>query len=82
MIGIIYAGQIELSPFVKKYIEIMNRENIPYEIVHWNRSGIKMPDDDKNFTLYQKVERYGRISGKILPFISFRRFAKKIIKEL
>ena len=81
MIGIIYAGQIELSPFVKKYIEIMNRENIPYEIVHWNRSGIKMPDDDKNFTFYQKVERYGRISGKILPFISFRRFAKKIMKE-
>ena len=81
MIGIIYAGQIELSPFVKKYTEAMQSENVPFEIVHWNRSGAGMPDDLKNHTFSEKVERYGRLTGKIIPFFRFRNFAKRIIKE-
>lgn len=81
MIGIIYCGQIELSPFVKKYIAVMEKENVAYEIVHWNRSGIKMPDDDKNRTFCEQVDRYGNLAGKILPFLRFRRFAKRIIKK-
>ena len=81
VIGIIYAGQIELSPFVKKYTAVMNEENVPYEIVHWNRSGVKMPDDDSNYTFSEQVDRYGRLSGKIIPFFKFRHFAKRIIKS-
>lgn len=81
MIGIIYAGQTELSPFVKRYTDAMDREKIPYEIVHWNRSGIKMPEDDQNRTFFAPVERYGGLPGKILPFIKFRRFAKRSIRE-
>lgn len=81
MIGIIYAGQIELSPFVKRYTDAMDREKIPYEIVHWNRSGMKMPEDEKNHTFFVPVERYGKLFGKILPFLRFRRYAKRIIRE-
>lgn len=81
MIGIIYAGQIELSPFVKKYTAEMERENVSYEIVHWNRSGEKMPNDDKNRTFSEQVDRYGNLFGKIMPFLRFRRFAKHIIKK-
>lgn len=81
MIGIIYCGQIELSPFVKKYIAALERENITYEIVHWNRSGTKMPDDDKNRTFSAQVDRYGSLWGKALPYLQFRRFAKQMIKK-
>lgn len=81
MIGIIYAGQAELSPFVKKYTDVMDKKNIPYDIVHWNRSGVKMPDDDKNITFSEQVERYGSLVGKVVPLIKFRRFAKRIINQ-
>lgn len=81
MIGVIYAGQVELSPFVKRYTSVMDEENIPYEIIHWNRSGEKMPDDDKRHTYFAHVERYGRLIGKTAPFLGFRKFALGIIKE-
>ena len=81
MIGVIYAGQVELSPFVKKYTEIMDRTGVLYEIVHWNRSGIKMPNDDKHYTFFESVERYGKLKDKFFPFIEFRRYAKRIINE-
>ena len=81
MIGVIYAGQVELSPFVKRYTSVMDGENIPYEIIHWNRSGEKMPDDDKRHTYFAHVERYGRLIGKAAPFWGFRKFALGIIKE-
>ena len=81
MIGIIYIGQIELSPFVKKYTAVMRDEGVPYEIVHWNRSGVPMPDDDRHYTFSEQLDRYGRLMGKILPFFKFRRFALDIIKK-
>lgn len=81
MIGIIYIGQIELSPFVKKYTAVMQSENVPYEIIHWNRSGTPMPDDETNHTFSEQLDRYGSLIGKILPFFRFRKFALNLIKE-
>lgn len=81
MVGIVYIGQIELSPFVKKYISVLREENIDYEIIHWNRSGIKMPDDDENYTYTEKLDRYGNLIFKLAPFLKFRRYMKKIIRN-
>lgn len=81
MVGIIIIGQIELSPFSKKYISVMEEKNIPYEIVHWNRSGIENKDDSKYHTYFEQVDRYGKLASKIMPFLHFRKFAKSVIKE-
>ena len=80
MIGIIIVGEIELSPFSKKYITAMEERNIPYEIIHWNRSGKKSADDEKHRTYFEQVDRYGSLLKKVKPFLNFRRFAKKLIK--
>ncbi|MCR4718161.1 MAG: hypothetical protein K5768_00850 [Firmicutes bacterium] len=81
MVGIIIIGQMELSPFSKKYIQVLEEKNIPYEAVHWNRSGVKSQYDEIYHTYTEQVLRYGSILSKLLPFLRFRRFAKTIIKE-
>ncbi len=81
MIGIIYIEQIELAPFAKKYTAVMDEENIPYEIVHWNRSGVKSENDDVNYTFSLPLDRYMSLLKKLIPFMKFRRFVKRIAKE-
>ncbi len=81
MIGIIIVGEIELSPFAKKYITEMEKRSIPYEIIHWNRSGKKSEDDEKHRTYFEQVDRYGSLLKKVKPFYNFRKFAKKLIKQ-
>ncbi len=81
MVGIISIGQIELCPFAKKYTSLLDAEKIPYEIVHWNRSGEKSEDDEKNITFFAPLARYTGLFSKFIPFLKFRAFAKKTIKE-
>ena len=80
MIGIIIAVPIELSPFAKKYINILEQRKIPYEIVQWVRSEGQV-SDGKIHTYYEYTKRYGRLSAKVMPFLHFRRYAKRIIKR-
>lgn len=81
MIGIVCAGQIELSPFVKKYTDVFDRKNIEYEIIHWDRSGCERPETDKMYTFVESVDRYAKNTSKFMPFMRFSCFAKKIIKR-
>ena len=81
MIGIIIVGEIDLSPFSKKYISEMEARNIPYEIIHWNRSGNYREYDKKHLTYFEQVDRYGSLIKKVRPFYNFRKFAKRLIKE-
>ncbi len=81
MVGIISIGQIELCPFVKKYVSALEKENVPYEIVHWNRSAEKGENDDKNVTFSAPLSRYTSLFSKFIPFLKFRSFAKRTIKR-
>ena len=81
MVGIILDGEIDLSPFSKKYTDVMDEKNIPYEIIHWNRSGREKSVDKNCRTYFEQVDRYGNIISKIMPFLRFRSFAKKTVKE-
>ena len=81
MVGIIIVGDIELSPFSKKYTKEMEAKNIPYEIIHWNRSGKENPEDNSRLTHFEQVNRFGSLISKARPFFNFRSFAKKAIKE-
>lgn len=81
MVGIIIAAPIELSPFSKKYIKVLEEKNIPYEIVQWHRNNDRVADEDGVYTYFERTERYGRLASKIMPFLNFRKFAKRIIKQ-
>lgn len=81
MIGIICAGQIELSPFVKKYIKVFEENNIEYEIIHWDRSGEERCDPSNYHTFTLPLERYSSKFKKAVPFIKFCRFVSKCVKR-
>ena len=81
MVGIIMIGEIQLAPFSKKYIKIMEEKNVPYEIIHWNRYGTVYEDDINYRTHYERIDRYVSLFSKVKPFLHFRKFVKKIIKE-
>ena len=80
MVGIIIAAPVKLSPFAKKYINILEQQNIPYEIIQWVRSDEK-EDAEGYHTFFEHTERYGKLISKAAPFLHFRKFAKKIVKE-
>ena len=81
MVGIIIAVPVALSPFTKKYIEALEKKSIPYEIIEWNRYGAYSEKSEKYHTYFVPTGRYSGLASKILPFLKFRKFAKKIIKE-
>lgn len=81
MIGIICAGQIELSPFVKKYTKVFDDAGIKYEIIHWDRSGEERNDQEGMYTFTSSLDRYANKLQKLLPFIGFSKFVKRTVKE-
>ena len=80
MVGIVIAAPVELSPFAKKYINILEQKKIPYEIIQWIREEGK-DSGDGTYSFFEHTERYGSRLAKIMPFLHFRKYAKKIIKE-
>lgn len=81
MIGIVCAAQMELSPFIKKYTKVFDEMNVPYEIIHWDRSGEKTERADNVHTFTEPLFRYASKIKKLLPFLRFSKYASKIIKE-
>ena len=81
MVAIICAGQIELSPFAKKYITVLEKNSISYDIIHWNRSGDEPSPSNNVYTFTESLQRYTGLLFKALPMLHFRHFVKKIIKK-
>ncbi|MBO4897874.1 MAG: hypothetical protein J5590_06225 [Clostridia bacterium] len=81
MVGIIIVGEIALSPFAKKYINVLNERGVPYEIVQWSRNGTCEKDGENYRTYFEDVKRYSSLFSKVTPYKNFRRFVKKTLKE-
>lgn len=81
MIGIIIAAPIDMSPFANKYISILEQKSIPYEIIEWDRSGKKSSGSSKIYTFSEHTQRYVALASKAMPFLHFRKFVKKIVKQ-
>ena len=81
MTGIICVGQIELSPFAKKYITVLENKNEKYHIIHWDRSGEPREDEEFVYTYTETLDRYAPKLKKLMPFVRFSRFVKKKVKE-
>lgn len=80
LVGIVYLGEISLSPFAKKYIDILDKKGIKHEIIQWDRSGDRKEEKDNIHTFYCFRERYTNPVKKIISLLQFRRFALEIIK--
>ena len=41
MIGLIVPSNIKYAPYVNYYVKKLEEEKVPYQIISWNRRGIK-----------------------------------------
>ena len=81
MVGLIYVGWIERSPFVKRYTDILDSENIQYEIINWNRYREDSIFEGNIYTYGEKVNHFSKLASKIKPMLNFRKYVKGIIGQ-
>jgi len=69
-------------PYVKIYEDLLHQNSIIYDMVLWNRSGNDKISKTyaKNLFLFKWYTKKSKIL-KILPFLLWRRFVKKILQE-
>lgn len=78
-IGIVFCNELNVCPYVDKYISILNEKNIEYDYILWNRSNIKK-DYPENYLVYSEhselhVQKYKKIGA----FFRFAKYANKVI---
>ncbi|MBR3979357.1 MAG: hypothetical protein IKJ94_07030 [Oscillospiraceae bacterium] len=65
-------------PYIRYYEDFLKAKNHTYDIVLWNRSGQVV--DIPNAFVFNGRDRSSKL-GKILPFLQWRRFVKRILKK-
>lgn len=77
---IIGSFDLFLHPYVEKYISIFKEKNIDYKFIYWNRKNIC--NNELNFIPFNfKLEYNSNKIKKIIGYIKFYRYTKKIIKK-
>ena len=85
MIGIVYIQDVKNCPFLSKYTNLLNKKNISYKIIYWNRKGlpgdkrILRSENSVEFLFAQDVSLPKR--KKIGGFLAFKRFLNEEIKD-
>lgn len=80
MIGLICVEEGR-APFIQKYITLLKKKSIDYEIIIWNRNGSKKTDIENAVIFSDKSNRTSSIYEKFPHFLRFRRFVIKRIKK-
>ena len=81
MIALVFCGDLKYCPYIKRYIERLEKHSIPYKVYFWNRSGFNL-DLDGNYCFFN--ERASLDSGKlnkIKAFLHFKKWIINVIKE-
>ena len=69
-------------PYVKDYENLLINNQIQYDFLLWNRTGDKMemPVESRINHVFNYITKKSKIS-KVIPFLMWRRFAKRILKK-
>lgn len=81
MIGIICFNSLRYAQFVYKYTEILDKNDVSYEVVYWNREGDSVGKGDNWISYEKRVNTFQNFYKKIFAFIGFTRFMYKTIKN-
>lgn len=76
-IGLVLPGNIWFSPYVKIYTDILDRKNINYEIISWNRDG----SDPESATAFNTHIIAQNRLNKLLPYFNYIKFIKRTITK-
>ncbi len=82
MVALIFCGDLKYCPYLKRYIERLDKLGIPYSVLFWNRGGYDL-DLPENYYHYDNSSdlNSGKIK-KILDFFLFKQWVEKKLKEL
>ena len=76
-IGLVLPGNIWFSPYVKIYTDILDRKNINYQIISWNRDG----SDPESATAFNTHIIAQNRLNKLLPYFNYIKFIKRTITK-
>ncbi len=82
MTGIIFIGEIGKCPFINKYTDVLNRENVPFDIICWDKSPeLDRKPGDNVISFRHKTKEQRHYLLKIKDFLLFGSFVKRVIFE-
>ena len=77
MIGIIFIGDLKYCPYLKRYTEILESTNTEFEVLYWNREGVKN-DYPSNYSGYEKKSRLKKsLLKKAFDFMGYKFWLNK-----
>lgn len=81
MILLIGGASLNASPYIYSYVDILEKNAIPYDLIFWNREKHELADYPQNYISYNRlcdnsIPRYRRI----FSMIHFKKFVKKQMK--
>lgn len=81
MIGIIYCNDLNMCPFIDKYIDSLERNQCDYKVILWNRNGIRKKYSEKYIIYNHKSDLYMSKWKKIYEYYGYYCFINKEIKK-
>lgn len=83
MIAIVGFGNLNIMQYLYKYTAILDKHNVNYDVIYWNRSGAKEPIDFCGNPISYNVtmNTYQPFYKKIFGFIKYSLFLRKQIKS-
>lgn len=76
-IALLFPNNLFTSPYLKYYTSILNKENIAYDLIIWDRENIK--EDD--CIAFKSHDSKNAIISKTLNFFKFRKFILQQLKK-
>lgn len=81
-IVLVLGTNIHWAPFYYRYENILEEENIQFDLIIWNREGIQENNSALNVYEYEIEDKANNKNPfKLLKFIGFSNYVKKIIKK-
>ncbi len=81
MVGVVFIGDMTYCPYSERYLEILEKYSIEYEVLYWNRSGTEI-DRPTNFISYSlRSELKSNKFRKIKDFYRYYEWLRVELKE-
>lgn len=81
MISIIFCGDLRYCPYLPRYTERMERADCAYEVLFWNRAGLKLELPDNYFFYDSASDEAAGKGKKARDFFGFKRWLNDSIRK-
>ena len=81
MVALVFCGDLKYCPYITRYIERLEQNNVKYKVYFWNRSGFKL-NLPSQYVYYDCSSKLTKSKwGKGIDFLKFRAWILKCLKE-